>query len=102
MGVFSLGRATSLSRCCQADCRQLRSCLGGRNDRDWRKADGRSFLLREPAETIGRDAELEFVVDEHQRLWMMWEAACHVIGRREPVCGEMRRFLGKVEGDGCG
>jgi streptogramin lyase len=45
------------------------------------------------------DIELDFEVDEHGRVWMIREGDCHVIGRREAVCAEMRRFLGEVEGD---
>ena len=40
--------------------------------------------------------ELEFEVDEHGRVWMMREGDCHIIGRTDAVCAEMRRFLATV------
>jgi hypothetical protein len=42
------------------------------------------------------DVELEFEVDEHGRVWMMREGDCHIIGRTNAVCAEMRRFLATV------
>ena len=42
------------------------------------------------------DVELEFEVDEHGRVWMMREGDCHIIGRTDAVCAEMRRFLATV------
>jgi hypothetical protein len=42
------------------------------------------------------DVELEFEVDEHGRVWMMREGDCHIIGRTNAVCAEMRRFLATI------
>jgi len=42
------------------------------------------------------DVDLEFEVDEHGRVWMIREGDCHIIGRTNAVCAEMRRFLASV------
>ena len=42
------------------------------------------------------DVELEFELDEHGRVWMIREGDCHIIGRKDAVCAEMRRFLRAV------
>lgn len=42
------------------------------------------------------DVELEFELDEHDRVWMIREGDCHIIGRTNAVCAEMRRFLTAV------
>lgn len=42
------------------------------------------------------DVEIEFEVDEHGRVWMIREGDCHIIGRANAVCAEMRRFLASV------
>lgn len=39
------------------------------------------------------DIDLDFELDEHGRVWMIREGDCHIIGRRDAVCAEMRRFL---------
>lgn len=39
------------------------------------------------------DVELDFELDEHDRVWMIREGDCHIIGRKNSVCAEMRRFL---------
>jgi hypothetical protein len=47
------------------------------------------------------DVDLDFALDEHGRVWMIREGDCHIIGRRNAVCAEMRRFLATVVlGDG--
>ena len=43
------------------------------------------------------DVDLDFELDEHGRVWMIREGDCHIIGRRDAVCAEMRRFP-----EGCG
>jgi hypothetical protein len=45
---------------------------------------------------MGTDVELEFELDEHGRVWMIREGDCHIIGRTNAVCAEMRRFLASV------
>lgn len=51
----------------------------------------------------GTDVELELGMDEHGRVWMYVEGHAHMIGRREAVCAEMRRFLvAAVLGEGLG
>jgi hypothetical protein len=42
------------------------------------------------------DVDLDFELDEHGRVWMIREGDCHIIGRRDAVCAEMRRFLRTV------
>jgi hypothetical protein len=42
------------------------------------------------------DVDLDFELDEHGRVWMIREGDCHIIGRRDAVCTEMRRFLRSV------
>jgi hypothetical protein len=42
------------------------------------------------------DVELDFELDEHGRVWMFREGDCHIIGRKNGVCAEMRRFLRTV------
>ena len=37
--------------------------------------------------------EVEFEADEHGRVWIVRDGLCDVIGRREAVAAEMRRFL---------
>ena len=37
--------------------------------------------------------EAEFEVDEHGRVWVVRDGLCEVIGRRDGVVAEMRRFL---------
>jgi hypothetical protein len=48
------------------------------------------------AEQLRTDVELEFEFDEHGRVWMIREGDCHIIGRTEAVCLEMRKFLANV------
>lgn len=45
-----------------------------------------------PARVLEGD-EVEFEVDEHGRVWLVRDGACDVIGRRDAVVAEMRRFL---------
>jgi hypothetical protein len=45
---------------------------------------------------MGTDVELDFTLDEHGRVWMIREGDCHIIGRTNAVCAEMRRFLASV------
>lgn len=42
------------------------------------------------------DVDLDFELDEHGRVWMIREGDCHIIGRTNAVCAEMRRFLNSV------
>jgi hypothetical protein len=42
------------------------------------------------------NVDLDFELDEHGRVWMIREGDCHIIGRRDAVCAEMRRFLRTV------
>jgi len=42
------------------------------------------------------DVDLDFELDEHGRVWMIREGDCHIIGRTNAVCAEMRRFLSSV------
>lgn len=42
------------------------------------------------------DVDLDFELDEHGRVWMIREGDCHIIGRGDAVCAEMRRFLRMV------
>jgi hypothetical protein len=42
------------------------------------------------------DVETDFELDEHGRVWMIREGDCHIIGRKNAVCAEMRRFLASV------
>ncbi|HEY0027312.1 MAG TPA: hypothetical protein VGC35_05535 [Allosphingosinicella sp.] len=37
--------------------------------------------------------EAEFELDEHGRVWVVRDGFCEVIGRRDAVVAEMRRFL---------
>jgi hypothetical protein len=39
---------------------------------------------------------LDFDLDEHGRVWAYVEGDAHMIGRRDSVCAEMRRFLTAV------
>lgn len=39
------------------------------------------------------DVECEFEVDEHDRVWMIRDGDCHIIGRKDYVRTEMWRFL---------
>lgn len=52
------------------------------------------------AKLMRTDVEVEFELDEHGRVWMIREGDCHIIGRTNAVCAEMRQFLaGVVLGD---
>lgn len=42
------------------------------------------------------DVECDFELDEHDRVWMIREGDCYIIGRKNAVCVEMRRFLREV------
>jgi hypothetical protein len=59
-------------------------------------ADYQSGGDLEPEADMRTNVELEFEVDEHGRVWMIREGDCHIIGRRNAVCSEMRRFLRMV------
>lgn len=50
----------------------------------------------EAPKDLRTDVELEFELDEHGRVWMIREGDCHIIGRTNAVCVEMRRFLTSV------
>jgi hypothetical protein len=39
------------------------------------------------------DVDLDFCVDEYDRVWIIFEGDCHIIGRRGAVCAEMSKFL---------
>jgi hypothetical protein len=39
------------------------------------------------------DVECEFELDEHDRVWMIRDGDCHIIGRKDYVKTEMWRFL---------
>lgn len=44
-------------------------------------------------EDMRTDVELDFELDEHDRVWMIREGDCYILGRKDPVCVEMRQFL---------
>lgn len=52
----------------------------------------------EPAKEEDRhtDVGLDFELDEHDRVWMVREGDCYILGRSNPVCAQMRRFLATV------
>lgn len=39
------------------------------------------------------DVECQFELDEHDRVWMIRDGDCHIIGRKDYVRSEMWRFL---------
>jgi hypothetical protein len=39
------------------------------------------------------DVECEFELDEHDRVWIILEGDCHIIGRKAAARREMWRFL---------
>jgi hypothetical protein len=45
------------------------------------------------ATPLPTDVELQFELDEHGRVWIIRDGECDIIGRRNAVCAEMRRFL---------
>lgn len=47
-------------------------------------------------EDMRMDLELDFELDEHGRVWMVREGDCYILGRKDPVCAKMRRFLRTV------
>jgi hypothetical protein len=47
-------------------------------------------------EAMRTDVDLDFCVDESDRVWIILEGDCHIIGRRGAVCAEMTRFLASV------
>ncbi|MBV9931703.1 MAG: hypothetical protein JO013_12260 [Alphaproteobacteria bacterium] len=53
-------------------------------------AAGRARLGEEAMRT---DVDLDFRVDEYDRVWIIREGDCQIIGRRHAVCAEMTRFL---------
>jgi hypothetical protein len=44
-------------------------------------------------EALRTDVDLDFCLDEHDRVWIISESDCHIIGRRGAVCAAMRGFL---------
>ena len=48
------------------------------------------------AKAMRTEVDLDFTLDEHGRVWMIREGDCHIIGRTNAVCAEMRRFLASV------
>ena len=50
----------------------------------------------EPEGDMRTYVDLDFELDEHGRVWMIRERDCHIIGRTNAVCAEMRRFLRAV------
>jgi hypothetical protein len=50
----------------------------------------------EPEPDMRTDVDLDFELDEHGRVWMIREGDCHIIGRKNAVCAEMRRFLTSI------
>jgi hypothetical protein len=53
---------------------------------------GSATEARDPGAHVGFNFEL----DEHGRVWMMRQGDFHIIGRKDAVCAEMRRFLAAV------
>jgi hypothetical protein len=49
---------------------------------------------RTPPVLRGDGVELE--LDEHGRVWLVRDGMCDVIGRRDEVVAEMRRFLDEI------
>ncbi|MBV9930160.1 MAG: hypothetical protein JO013_04365 [Alphaproteobacteria bacterium] len=47
-------------------------------------------------EAMRTDVGLDFCVDEFDRVWIICEGDCHIIGRRNAVCAEMAKFLATV------
>jgi len=45
------------------------------------------------AQNLRTDVNLRFELDEHGRVWMNRDGDYHIIGRKDAVCAEMRRFL---------
>jgi hypothetical protein len=43
---------------------------------------------------------VEFTLDEHGRVWIILRGDCRIVGRKDGVCAEMRRFLAEVEAFG--
>jgi hypothetical protein len=41
----------------------------------------------------GSEVECEFELDEHDRVWMIRDGDCHIIGRKDGIRKEMWRFL---------
>jgi hypothetical protein len=61
-------------------------------------ADALGEIANDPVRDLDlrTDIEVEFEFDEHGRVWMICEGDCHIIGRTNAVCAEMRRFLTSV------
>ena len=59
------------------------------------EAEGRSRIGVRDDEK-GNDVDLDFTLDEQNRVWMIREGDCHIIGRTQAVCLEMRKFLANV------
>jgi hypothetical protein len=61
-----------------------------------RDAVGEDLSPRRQDKDLRTDVELELDLDEHGRVWMYRDGDAHMIGRRDAVCAEMRRFLAVV------
>ena len=72
------------------------------------EAEGGSRIPELPQGRHGRDddegaeVDLDFTLDGQGRVWMIREGDCHILGRTEAVCAEMRRFLTCVAAGGDG
>ncbi|TMJ14642.1 MAG: hypothetical protein E6G94_09180 [Alphaproteobacteria bacterium] len=53
--------------------------------------------MGEGTEAAPSDVELQFELDEHGRVWIIRDGDCDIIGRKDAVCAEMRRFLAAAE-----
>ena len=65
---------------------------GGRTVREALR-DGSSTGSALPQDERNREVEMELAVDADGRAWMIREGDCLLLGERERVCAEMRRFL---------
>lgn len=45
------------------------------------------------------DVELQLEVDEHGRVWAILDGDCHMIGRRDAVRLELKRFLNELDAE---
>lgn len=43
------------------------------------------------------DVQVEFELDEHGRVWMIRDGDCMIIGRKDGICDEMKRFLADID-----
>src|SRR5687768_8139324 len=49
-------------------------------------------------ERIVFPVEMQLTLDGKGQAWMVLEGDCHLLGEREAVCAELRRFLGEAAG----